>query len=87
MKSKYINQVWSVKNQVLTKFNHETLNYGYMVGLILFSVSFDDTEESIGYDAQVITYHHDSFNGIWFLLFSAWNVCYLWGKKIIFAIL
>lgn len=34
-----------------------------MVGLILSSISFDDTEESIGCDTQVITYHSDSFNG------------------------
>lgn len=34
-----------------------------MIGLILSSISFDDTEKSIGYDAQEITYQSDSFNG------------------------
>lgn len=34
-----------------------------MVGLILSSISFDHTEESIGYDAQAIAYHSDSFSG------------------------
>lgn len=34
-----------------------------MVGFILSSISFDNREKSIGYDAQVITYQNDSFNG------------------------
>lgn len=71
----------------LNKFNHKTLNYGWMIGLILSSISFDDTEKSIGYDAQVITYQSDSFNGTWFLVFPTWKVCYMWGEKITSAIL
>lgn len=52
-----------------------------MVGLILSSLSFDDTEESIGYDDQVITYHSDSFNGTWFLVFS-WKMLHVRKKNL-----
>lgn len=65
----------------LNKFNHKTLNYGRMIGLILSSISFDDTEKSIDYDAQVITYQSDHFNGAWFIVFSTWKICYMWEKK------
>lgn len=34
-----------------------------MIGLILSFISFDNTEKSIDYDAQVITYQSDGFNG------------------------
>lgn len=47
----------------LNKFNHKTLNYGRMIGSILSSISFDNTEKYIDYDTQVITYQSDNFNG------------------------
>lgn len=52
-----------------------------MVGLILFSISFDDTEESVGYDAQVITYYSDSFNAAISCVFYLKNMLHVRGKK------
>lgn len=76
------NQSVSIKcEKGLNKFNHETLNYGRMIGLILSFISFDDTEKSIDYDAQVIAYQSDGFNGTWFIVFSTWKICYMCKKK------
>ncbi|RMC16110.1 hypothetical protein DUI87_08319 [Hirundo rustica rustica] len=56
-KEVYCSQSLSIKcEKGLNKFNHETLNYGRMIGLILSSISFDDTEKSIDYDAQEPSY-------------------------------
>lgn len=70
------NQSVSIKcEKGLNEFNQETLNYGTMIGLILPSIFFDNTEKSIDYDAQVITYQSDSFNDLLCFLLEKYVTC------------